>query len=91
MINFVTCEGSTCVGGLKHGDTFMYTAHAYMRVSSCISSGSGTPSGVGKYVNRNMNTEDACLVLKLSNGRISYFKRNTRVREVNLNVEIVEK
>ncbi|MHC4214256.1 MAG: hypothetical protein ACYSWP_12885 [Planctomycetota bacterium] len=62
-----------------------------MRIDSNIRSGSGTPGGVGKYTNHNLNTPDACLVLKLANGRVSYFNRNTRVREVDLNVEVIEK
>lgn len=86
MIRIESEPGSVSVEHIRYRETFTYAGNIYMRVDShgfrraiekslhrCISSGTGS-----------LNTKEEVVVLRLSNGRLSYFRRETRVRRVDL-------
>lgn len=81
----------TEVGKLKHSNTFSYSGHYYMRVNSVINSGQDRQNEGQRHHGQYLNCKEYVLVLKFANGRLSYFKRTTRVKEVDMLVEVTER
>ncbi len=89
-ITFRKATGTTMVGKLRYKDTFQYGGHYYIRVDShqvlntlFSYGGRGLNTGTGS-----LNTRGAVVVCKLSNGRLSYFKRETMVTPCDMVCEV---
>ena len=85
-------KGLRNVGGLRYGMCFRYAKALYMRVDShellfqlnhrwSFNARTGTGS---------VNTRSDVLVMRLANGKLSYFQRTTQVEPVTLQCVIKE-
>ena len=85
--------GSVKVENLKYKDTFFYQGNLYMRVGShdlrrCIEM-AGCQFQHSIFM-KSLNTVEKVVVIRLSTGKLSYFKRTTCVTPVDLICKVKE-
>ena len=79
-------------GSFRYGQCFRYGKVLYMRVDShgLLFVLRGSYNFSARTGTNSLNTKKEVLVLRLSNGKLSYFKRSTKVFPINLHCSIEE-
>lgn len=92
MISIGLPNSENCieVQHVNYRETFRYSGNIYMRVDSHGLKGKLERDHRNRLCTNtgSLNTPDEVVVIRLSNGRLSYFQRTTRVERVNLRCQL---